>query len=203
MNKWNILNTAEVINGKVFVNGKLDCQVEGDFIFASKELYKKYCKANIKFFKMDSLSKLGYLTAELLLKNFSTDSIDLNEVAMVVGNSNATKDTDMKYFKTIHDQPSPAVFVYTLPNILLGEICIKYGFKGQNIFYISEKFDESELLENVNLLINNSTSEYVICGWVDYINETNYYTVLFLIGKDSKSANFALENLKQLNHINS
>ena len=202
MDNWNILNSAEIINGKVFANGKLVQHIESDFKVASKELYKSCCKAYIKFFKMDALSKLGFLTNEILLKDFSLTNVNLNEVSLVIGNSNATKETDLRYFQTISDQPSPSVFVYTLPNILMGEICIKYGFKGQNLFFISEKFDEQELYENIKILINNSTTEYVIGGWVDYIDQRNYKSVLYLIGKDLKSSNFAKQKLKQLNHIN-
>ncbi len=181
MNELNILYSTEINNGKVFVNGTIVQKLEGDFGVVSKQLYKKYCKPYIKFFKMDSLSKLGFLTAEILLKDFSLESIDLNEVALIVGNSNATKDTDLKYFETLNDQPSPAIFVYTLPNILLGEICIRYGFKGQNLFYISEKFDEDELFENIKILLKNSTTQYLIGGWVDFINIKDYKSLLFLI----------------------
>ncbi len=201
MDNWSIINSVEINNGKVFANGRLVHDTENDFTLASKELYKKYSKAYIKFFKMDALSKLGFLTAEILLKDFNLENIDMNEIALVVGNSNATKDTDLKYLQTMREQPSPAVFVYTLPNILVGEICIRHGFKGQNVFYISGKFDEEELYENIELLINNSTTDYVIGGWVDFINPNDYKSILYLIGKDSKSSKFAINNLKRLNNI--
>ncbi len=199
MNDLNILNSAEINNGKVLANGKPVENLENDFSIVSKYLYKKYCKAYIKFFKMDSLCKLGFLTTEMLLKDFDTESIGKNEVALAIGNSNSTKDTDLKYYETIKTQPSPAIFVYTLPNILLGEICIRYGFKGQNLCYISEKFDENELYENIKILLNNSTTQYLISGWVDYISETNYKSLLLLIGKNPKNCNFAAQKPDMLN----
>ncbi len=199
MNKPNILYSAEIVDRKVYFNGKLIEELEGDFGVVSKQLYKTYCKNYIKFFKMDSLCKLGFLTSEILLKDFDTGSTDKNEVAIVVGNSNSTKNTDIKYHETTKTLPSPAIFVYTLPNILLGEICIRYGFKGQNLCYISDKFDEKELYENIKILLNNSTTQYLIGGWVDYVNETNYKSVLLLIGKDGKNCKFGAQKPGSLN----
>jgi hypothetical protein len=136
-----------------------------------------------KFYKMDNLSKLGWLAAELLLKEgFKTTDYRPEEIAVVLSNSNASLDTDYKYFATIKDIPSPAVFVYTLPNIMIGEICIRHKFKGENAFFISEAFDAAFIEQYVHGLMDSDNAGACICGWVDVLGE-EYMAALFLIEK--------------------
>jgi hypothetical protein len=108
-----------------------------DFI---KSLYKKEGVSYPKFFKMDGLSKLGFLTAELLLKRREMDRYRKERVGLVLSNSSSSLDTDLVYTETIRDRanyfPSPSVFVYTLPNIMNGEICIRHKFRGENTFLL-------------------------------------------------------------------
>ncbi len=201
MRDLNILSSAEFSNGSVYFNSKRLHTSENGFSVISKEMYEKILKPYIKFFKMDALSKLGLLTASLLFNNFDINKADPSEVALIIGNSKSSSATDKKYYKTIFSQPSPAIFVYTLPNILMGEICIKYGFKGQNLFFVSESYDEDVSVEDVRILFDNSTAQYVIAGWVDYIDDFNYNSILYLIGKDTKSSIFTAHNLRQLRHF--
>ena len=62
---------------------------------------------------------------------------------MVFANSNSSLDVDIKHNASIADKekyfPKPAVFVYTLPNIMLGELSIRHLLRGENIFFVSEK----------------------------------------------------------------
>src|SRR3979490_833264 len=75
-----------------------------------------------KFYKMDNLSKLGWLAAEVLLKEgLQTGGYQAEEIGITLANANSSLDTDMKYFETVKEIPSPALFVYTLPNIMIGE----------------------------------------------------------------------------------
>jgi hypothetical protein len=60
---------------------------------------------------------------------------------IVLSNSNASLDADIKYYDSVANIPSPALFVYTLPNIVIGEISIKHSFKGENAFFIFDSFD--------------------------------------------------------------
>lgn len=201
MRDLNIISSAEIASGSVYFNSKRLHASDNGFSVISKELYEKNLKPYIKFFKMDSLSKLGLLTASLLFNNFDINKADLNEVALMVGNSKSSTATDKKYYKTVFLQPSPAIFVYTLPNILMGEICIKYGIKGQNLFFVSESYNEDVLVEDVGMLFENSTAQYVIAGWVDFFDDFEYNSILYLIGKDAKSSIFTADNLRQLRHF--
>src|SRR5512138_3805161 len=137
---YRITGYCSIKNDSVMVDGLLR-QFEENFVtFADfiKSLYKKEGINYPKFFKMDGLSKLGFLTAELLLKRRTMDRYGDDRVGLILSNSASSLDTDIAHSGTISERsnyfPSPSVFVYTLPNIMNGEICIRHKFKGENIF---------------------------------------------------------------------
>src|SRR5579863_923301 len=134
-----------------------------------------------KFYKMDQLSKLGWLAAELLLsKGFAETGYRPEDMAVVLSNASSSLDTDYRYFATVADIPSPALFVYTLPNIMIGEICIRHKFKGENAFFIMESFDPAFIGTYVRDLMESGNARAGICGWVEVLGDT-YTAALFLI----------------------
>ncbi|MEO7522822.1 MAG: hypothetical protein ABIT58_01935 [Ferruginibacter sp.] len=134
-----------------------------------------------KFYKMDNLSKLGWLAAEILLKDsFEKGRYQPEDIGVILANANSSLDTDNKYYQTTKEIASPALFVYTLPNIMTGEICIRHNFKGENAFFIFEKFDAGFMQQYVNNLINNNTLQACICGWVELLGD-EYKTALMLV----------------------
>jgi len=138
-----------------------------------------------KFYKMDSLSKLGFLASEVLLKDEKDSIVHLEKTGLVLCNANASLDADLKYFESAKEIASPALFVYTLPNIVMGEICIRNKFKGENAFFISEKFDAGFIHQYISELFANNILKLCVCGWVDLLQE-NYKAVLFLVSTKSK-----------------
>lgn len=169
----------------------------------SEFLVQVYQFINIKyqkFYKMDNLSKLGWLAAEILLQDrlILTD-YQQEDIGIVLSNASASLDTDIKYFETTKQFASPALFVYTLPNIVMGEICIRHQFKGENAFFICEKFDAELLYNYVNILINSNILQVCICGWVEVFEE-EYNAVLFLVEKKTQP-NPILFNKENLNKI--
>ncbi|HTI07827.1 MAG TPA: hypothetical protein VL832_04695 [Puia sp.] len=141
-----------------------------------------------KFYKMDNLSKLGWLAAEVLLKDeIHTRPYRPEETGLVLVNANSSLDTDLKYYETVKEIPSPALFVYTLPNIMIGEICIRNNFKGESAFFISPAFDAGFIERTVNDLLNNNILQACICGWVDLLEE-DYTAVLYLVEKKEDGA---------------
>lgn len=138
-----------------------------------------------KFYKMDNLSKLGWLASEVLLKDSSIKDYKPEEVGLILSNANSSLDSDQKYMKSVSDIPSPALFVYTLPNIMIGEICIRNNFKGEDAFFIFENFDADFIQLYVDNLMNTNALKACICGWVDVIGD-HYKAVLFLVEKQEK-----------------
>ncbi len=157
-----------------------------------------------KFYKMDNLSKLGWLAAEILLKdNFDAGEYKPEDVGLILANANSSLDTDIRYYETAKEIASPSLFVYTLPNIMTGEICIRHNFKGENAFFIFEKFDAGFIQEYVNNLLNNNNLQACICGWVELL-EDQYKAVLFLVEKTTgaemamPSNIFTIENILKI-----
>lgn len=152
-----------------------------------------------KFYKMDNLSKLGWLASEVLLKNENIQDYKPGETGIVLTNSNASLDADEKYFQSIKEVASPALFVYTLPNIVIGEICIRNNFKGENSFFVFKNFNAAFIEQYVNDLFNNNSTQLCICGWVDVLAE-NYKAALFLVSKNKAQASvlFTRENLDSI-----
>jgi hypothetical protein len=153
-----------------------------------------------KYYKMDNLSKLGWLAAEILLNDsFDKDNYQAEDIGIVLANANSSLDDDIKYFETTKAIASPSLFVYTLPNIVIGEICIRNNFKGEQAFFIQDKFDADFMFQQVNYLLNENILQAGICGWVEVL-EQDYKAVLF-VGekrKTEKSVLFSAENMAQI-----
>jgi hypothetical protein len=121
---------------------------------------------------MDNLSKLASLAAELLLKDTDLSArYQPDQIAVIISNANSSLDTDQRYWDSVQaGAPSPSLFVYTLPNVMLGEICIRWGIKGENTCLVSDTFDADFQTEYVNSLLDNGNAEVVISAWADYLN---------------------------------
>lgn len=139
-----------------------------------------------KFYKMDTLSKLGWLAAELLLQSGPLRHYAPESVGVVLSNANASLDTDIRYWETVREMPSPAVFVYTLPNIVAGEICIRHQWKGENAFFISPAFDAGLTHWYVSDLMDSGRLEACVCGWVE-ASEEDSKAALWLVEKQPGS----------------
>jgi hypothetical protein len=184
-------------NGKVIFENKNAALPE--FLLSA---YDQFDLKYPKFYKMDNLSKLGWLTSEIVLKDsFHPENYKPEEVGIVLANANASLDTDLKYFESTKDFASPSLFVYTLPNIVLGEICIRNKFKGENAFFVQEKFDADFIEQYVNNLVNNNILQACICGWVDVLHN-DYEAALFLIEKinTENALPFIAKNMCMQNH---
>lgn len=132
------------------------------------ELYRRYVGDYPKFFKMDTLSRLGFIAAELLLKEEQVD-------AVILANRSASIKNDTDYLATISDDnyyPSPALFVYTLPNIVTGEIAIRHHINGETAFYILENAEQLEPIIRSILLSQHATS--ILAGWCE-CSEANMF----------------------------
>jgi len=153
-----------------------------------------------KFHKMDSLSKLGLLASEILLKDYPKPGTGKpDEISIVLCNANASLDADLHYWQSVKNIPSPALFVYTLPNIVIGEICIRNNFKGENAFFVQDHFDGAFMHFYVSNLMDNENTVMAICGWVDVIEE-EYKAVLYRVEKKQTEGSrpFTIETINNI-----
>lgn len=187
-----IKSYCKIKHQQVSLNGSmLYAEENANFSTFIKAAYKAQETKYPKFFKMDNLSKLAFLAADILLKNEKIKPEDENNIALIFSNKAASLDTDRKHQESIQDKenyyPSPAVFVYTLPNICLGEISIKYKLFSENSFFIFESFNPEHLLNYANSLISNHKADQALCGWVEMDDENNYEAFLYLVTKTGKT----------------
>jgi len=175
-------------NGKIWKDGAsiLDKPELGgsDFLRAC---YDAAAAPYPKFFKMDNLCKLAWAGAELLQQgtNF-VNGYTPEEKGIILQNSASSLDTDIKHAESISSAdayfPSPAVFVYTLPNITAGEICIRQQIKGSSAFFIFEAFDADFLYKQVSTYINSGRINACIVGVVEWLGN-QYEACLFMVEK--------------------
>lgn len=185
---YNISSYCHIKNHQVSLNSTVIFSEESlEFSEFIKAAYKDQNTKYPKFFKMDNLSKLAFLAADILLKNEHIDSEKENNIALVFSNKASSLDTDVAHQKSIQDKdnyfPSPAVFVYTLPNICLGEISIKYKLYTENSFFIFERFNAEHLMTYSNNLLETNKAKSVLCGWVELEGE-NYEAFLYLVSNE-------------------
>jgi hypothetical protein len=139
-----------------------------------------------KFHKMDASSKLGLLASEMLLHDMMLkDLYAPKEIALVLANAHASLDTDLRYFESTKTMASPALFVYTLSNIVAGEICIRHGIKGENAFFVWPEFDASQMRDYVEMVLSTGNSKACIAGWVDVMG-SQYDVFLYLAEKKNR-----------------
>lgn len=136
------------------------------------ELYKTYVADYPKFYKMDPLSRLGFIASELLLQaEGNPRGENGNRRGTLLFNRSTSVVTDMKYLETIAGEdeffPSPSLFVYTLPNIITGEIAIRNGWHGETSFYILPERDENVMEEIVEATASFSQIDTMLTGWID------------------------------------
>ena len=139
-------------------------------------LYKQMIGNYPKFYKMDGLSRLGFVASEILL-NAEKGETD-KERAIIFFNHSSSIASDRNYKESINDKdnyfPSPSIFVYTLPNIVTGEIAIRNHFHGETSFFILPNKDERMMEEILQASCRDAQSKSFLTGWIDYEDERHF-----------------------------
>jgi len=138
-----------------------------------------------KFHKMDALCKAGFAGSEMLLQQLKDRE---RETAIILFNSTSSLCDDLHYQATIQDKdnffPSPAVFVYTLANIVTGEIAIRNGWHGETAFYVLEKFDEERINAIAADAFQDPHTRRILTGWTDCRSDDDYDVRLWLLERE-------------------
>ncbi|MFT4062106.1 MAG: hypothetical protein QM642_07090 [Edaphocola sp.] len=132
--------------------------------------YGKMAVAYPKFHKMDLASKLALLAAEWVVPTRVAEN--KMDIATVITTNHGSLEVDKRYNDTRKHVPSPALFVYTLPNIMLGELCIRHGFKGEQLCNIATAPDADWLYFYVADLLQHRGTQACLCGFVDATDDT-------------------------------
>lgn len=171
-----------IINNQVVLEALPQQNTQDDLLVF---LYRHFEINYPKFYKMDILSKLAFLATELLVHETpEIKAMPGNEIAVVFSNKNSSIVSDMTHQTSIQNldeyYPSPGVFVYTLPNIMIGEICIRHQFTGENSLFVANNSTEAPIFEYANYLLEESLSQICLCGWVNATNNELDAMIYFL-----------------------
>jgi len=126
-----------------------------------------------KFHKMDGLCKAIFLAAELLAAE--SGPYDPN-TALIFANRSSSFLSDDKHANAIfaaeNATASPATFVYTLPNIALGEISIRHQLHSENVFFIFDRYLPDFFVSYTDAALNGKPTKSALCGWVEITEQT-------------------------------
>ena len=148
-----------------------------------KELYKQSGLDYPKFYKMDVFSRMVFIASDLLVKGIVLPEAEKRMI--VLFNQSSSVVQDRKHIGTIGGNggffPSPSVYIYTLPNIAVGEVAIKQGFKGETSLYILDERDDALMEQIVRTAFYESGPSVMITGWVDCAEEDVFEADLKLL----------------------
>jgi hypothetical protein len=156
-----------------------------DFSDFQMKLYDALKPDYPKFYKMDAQCKMGFLGAEILLKEIPVNNYLPEEIAVVLSNADASLDADIQYQASLKVAASPSLFVYTLANIVAGEVCIRNNFQGENAFFISNVFDADLLETYVEQVLMNEGTKACLAGWVNVLDD-QHDVLLYLVEKQKR-----------------
>ncbi len=168
-----------------------------------KEVYRNHIGGYPKFFKMDGLCRLGFVASELLLAQEQPRRTECEDRAVVLYNRTGSLCDDSEYQATIQDTadyyPSPAIFVYTLPNIVTGEISIRNKYYGETMFCVIPDFDPQVIVDGASDFFQDPMTRSALTGWLDCTDRDHYDALIVLV--DKGDSEFTPERLAALHNL--
>ena len=135
-----------------------------------------------KFFQMDTACKLGFLLAERLAEE--PRFTPREDRAVLMFSTCGSLCNDRHYEASVREFPSPSLFVYTLPNIITGEIAIRNKYEGETSAYVLERFDPETFVALAEQAFQDAVTESAVCGWVDVRADDDFIAFAFLVERD-------------------
>ena len=149
------------------------------------EIYREHIGDYPKFHKMDMFTRLVFVASELLIQQEGETKAE--DRAIILFNSSSSVVADRKHIATTFSDegffPSPSVFLYTLPNIVTGEIAIKHGYKGETSLYILDSRNDGLMEQITSSSFPQSETAGILTGWVDCSDEDTFEAELKILTK--------------------
>ena len=152
-------------------------------------LYKTRMGDYPKFYKMDSLVRLALVASDLLLQAEGAERfVAGNDRGVVLFNRSSSLIADRQYLASIDGDegffPSPSVFVYTLPNLTVGEIAMRNLYHGETSFYILPHRDDTAMQQVQRASLLDPSTRSLLTGWVDYDAPNSFTAEMYIIEAD-------------------
>lgn len=182
-------HSIRITPSEVVLDGKsIAVQTSGKAMLT--ELYKAYMGDYPKFYKMDMLPRLLTVASSMLVgaenaevcnhagENVTDDPMDPRSRGVVLFNASSSIMADRRHLASIWQDgaflPSPAAFIYTLPNIALGEVAIKNNYKGETSLYILDHKNTDQMNEIICATMACGSLSSMITGWIDCAGEDEF-----------------------------
>lgn len=185
-------HSVKITQDEIVVDGnRLDVKSHGKEMLT--EVYKTKIGDYPKFYKMDMLSRLAFVASELLIESEDQKTLNSNpstqnsDRAVVLFNHSSSIIADRQYVKSIEKDdffPSPAAFVYTLPNITTGEIALRNGYHGETSFYLLAERNEKLMQRVIKSTFIDRDIKSVIGGWIDCPSEDKFECEISIFSKE-------------------
>ena len=181
---YHILHRAHLTPTSLTIDGS-DIAIQETGALLLTWLYKTHVGDYPKYYKMDGLCRLGLIATELLLGKEGRERFTAcDDHAVILMNHSSSISADRKYLESIADEdncfPSPSVFVYTLPNIVTGEIAMRNNYHGETSFYITNHRDDHLMQQIVEASFADAKTKSVVGGWIDYLDDNHYEADVFI-----------------------
>lgn len=118
-----------------------------------------------KFHKMDLIGKAGIIAARHL-----SSLPDDENTALVLMNASSSLSADTEYLATVAEDdffPSPKIFVYTLPSVVIGEISIRHKLYGEGIFFVQKAFNRKMAMDYIKCLFAEGAAKRAVLCWIE------------------------------------
>lgn len=148
------------------------------------DLYRSLAGDYPKFFKMDTLSRLGFLLTERLVAGEEGRFQPREDRAVLVFSREGCLANDRHYVESMKDFPSPSLFVYTLPNIVSGEISIRNKYAGETSAFVLEEYDEEAIFALVRQAFQDPVTQSAVVIWADCASDTQWDARGWLVNRE-------------------
>ena len=180
-----VKHTVKLTPNYLEVNGNRVAEaVSGESFLTMR--YRQYNMDYPKFFKMDVLCKVGFVASEILLAEEGTERfVPRADRAVILFNRHSSLHADRTFQQTITNPsefyPSPSVFVYTLPNIVTGEIAIRNKYHGESSFILLPEKSEEAMNQAVERAFLDGETTSALTGWVEAVSESEFEADLSIV----------------------
>ena len=165
-------------------------------------IYKRMIKDYPKYYRMDGMAKLVFILGELLCEQSEvTENYAGQDIGVVLFNSSGSYPSDLAHadgIKSGFAGASPANFVYTLPNVGVGELCIKRKITGENLFLISDDLSYDDISEMAAIYMEQKRCKALIIGWVEPTQNEGNHLLLITEEKTGLGEPNTVSNVRKL-----
>lgn len=169
--KLEVLRRVRIASGEVRVDGEV-VYSQADTEFPEFIRGAKIPDEGIgkRFGRMDEQCQLGVVVGQYLVRGYGK-VLKPEETCVVLMNRHGSLNSDTKHQESVGGgrMGSPSTFLYTLPSTVLGELCVCFGWQGENIFLLENEPNGQAWQRAHRIVERCSYASHAVVGWCDYL----------------------------------